>query len=1061
MSIGTSLSSLESFSTITSAGNTYKLLPCDQSLYVPRHSHTAILTHDKNCFYPQVSMKSYSPQFYNSQLDVRSNSSLIYDVLGCAYNDTNMPLHNISQSFDSDNEKLEHRKSKNNMKEKRKDTVETRHPPLSAFFCFTRKKHNQSVQHGPTLLKNSRKSTNVVRYRNTKDEPTLRGPLNNCLLLGKYKFGVSRESIKNPKTRPINTYVSCNLVRFDNSNVICEPSPKSVKIQLDTDSVIEELVSEKTKNLMKSIVLSDANVDMSCFNEILQHICEVKSNISNLHPTLKVPLNEFIKDVLRESNDAVTASPTCTTSVDCPSKTYFTKDKQLSSIANTCVDNGVQCDSNNSSFDCGIKKIIMSMKGIYDTTCDADSIKPLQERPNSKNNSFERDQRIQKLERILRNTMYESGSLLTVTNQDDMEITKCLIHSLENMSDYSTNPAQKVDNKDMEEVPKIKETINNIIRETNISTEIAADFLNAYLNILMDNCSNNNTESSSSDSNELDTLTSKTNYGNKSQMSSKSIATITNAKSNTSQGTISDHTIIPNPNKINSRNVNVNYTTSAETSDGQHYLKDIFDKFANIFNNNPITQQVPIRNCEIIDNTAIEFTPMNIAGNKPDKDSLRIDLSKYHLENVLMRDDPADVESVSVTIKLKRKLGCDDFDQYSYHSQDTFTTKTDPDNDSKTNLYRTSVSMNTADEDVENVDYSNFTDNVASNNLFDIYESSQQSVGFTLERSFFQPTHRYDKYAMTKNLFKNEFNQSCYIVSSIRKTSKQFMCDTSTKSSKEKALLSQSSASSDSQSRDRVAVFDKTPPKTIDEKFILLLLENLSLLSKDLPLLNKDIRNMYLKLKKKHDKHMKVHKPALSLLGKIYNDEYTSNSRVMEHALQSETDVSLKNHFVQTSQIKIQKVTADKPTNTMQLLLRDKRLQTDIEPEAPSLYTATKQESGNSSSQTFTSVSKSNESHNEDKGVSTPNWNQLNLTTNASAEIFLKNFHEIYSGARYKNRPTTFKCCHNCCRGYPKYNTFTLFAIEDKWNLCIPQDNEDIVSVYRCESERSYFSGDL
>lgn len=102
-------------------------------------------------------------------------------------------------------------------------------------------------------------------------------------------------------------------------------------------------------------------------------------------------------------------------------------------------------------------------------------------------------------------------------------------------------------------------------------------------------------------------------------------------------------------------------------------------------------------------------------------------------------------------------------------------------------------------------------------------------------------------------------------------------------------------------------VSERAPPRCIDEQFILLLLENLTFLSKGLPILHKDINGLFQRLRKKYDKMSRqiINNHGLSILGKIYHNNVKVSTVSHETQCVMPTCQSAGNV---TSKIKLQQV---------------------------------------------------------------------------------------------------------------------------------------------------------
>ncbi|XP_045505593.1 oxysterol-binding protein-related protein 3-like isoform X1 [Colias croceus] len=202
-----------------------------------------------------------------------------------------------------------------------------------------------------------------------------------------------------------------------------------------------------------------------------------------------------------------------------------------------------------------------------------------------------------------------------------------------------------------------------------------------------------------------------------------------------------------------------------------------------------------------------------------------------------------------------------------------------------------------------------------------------------------------------------------------------------------------------------MAIFERQP-RAIDEKFILLLLENLSLLSKNLPTMHKDINAFYLKLRKKHEKTVlnsgKIQ--GLSLLGKIYNE--SSNSKNVED-IETQCDEThckvikdVKETTTNTSNI-VKQIISDKATSASRIIFKNVELQTENVPESTNEANVKKEivkkdkiESifYTSSAQTTSYASQSSDEDiiRSDKAVSNQNWYRQICTRDCAMNTIVK-----------------------------------------------------------------------
>ncbi|XP_031767909.2 uncharacterized protein LOC116413362 [Galleria mellonella] len=505
-----------------------------------------------------------------------------------------------------------------------------------------------------------------------------------------------------------------------------------------------------------------------------------------------------------------------------------------------------------------------------------ESSKPPLYSPKRDTKSFERERCIQELERILKNTVYVCETIRSSQSKEkDIKITKTLINNMEKLSDTNNlaqEPSLEISNS-LTELP----TINNLISETSIPPDVAKEFLSSYLAILLNDSSKSITNSSSQSNNQFNINTEspicdvQVEFGQKNV--SKSITATNNEINNTNKDTykyIKDK--------------------SESVDSGQLYLKGILDKRTTIFSKVKNDWQT-IKNTKVTNNldstvkdelgTIIKENPeKHLIHENYDKNSVVINLSKFKLEQISMQNDSSINGTMSITIKLKEKPPNVGKSQKKHLSL-KFSNDTKPllsHNKPKCWLNHTPNNCNSLNNifEANNDDFKTLFDykpNVQKDDILKPYSSSSDAISKhfcqiihesvqSLDLSSFKSSKFFKKNDSESKLLKdNEDPQLCYMVSALKKN------NLATKfHSKKKVRLkecngtvlnSKTNTSARIQTNkypDKYATLDEPTPTIFNEKFVLLLLKNLTLLARNLPGLQKDLNNLYMKLRKRFEK---------------------------------------------------------------------------------------------------------------------------------------------------------------------------------------------------------------
>lgn len=900
-------------------------------------------------------------------------------------------------------------------------------PPTTAYFFFTRNKSRCSSPNSP--MKRSRKSTNLVRYRNLMTEPTLKKPLSKCMLLGNYKYRVAKHS--DPE-KAANKAMACDSIQKESNEVqvtiIENKSLQDAMTIADYDII--------TERLMVSIFQNPKNLPNDEIKLYIKQVIEdlYDAKFMDAHPAkalFRCLLEYWLKNT---SNEPIKAAMTQSRSVDRQSNKFFTKDENLSSLY-------ISNASKETQFH-GLSELLVQYKKKptsppRPTTTAHKSEKrcvPKTHSPRRDTESFEKERKIQELEKLLKNTVYICETTRsTHSKEKDIKITKTLIDNLGKLSPrsprsginrQSEQPKNDTSNSSTE---KIQDTINHLISDTSIPPDVAKEFLSAYLDVLLNDSCKSLTETSSKSSEHSAHAKADLSCEVQTEAVIKRVSrSVTTLRTESKEAKLNDM-----------RNVDP----------GQLYLKDILDKITTIFSrvrkvddkssswknekSSDDTKSSHFKHEEQKDElgrTVKGYPGKNLIYENYDENSVVIDLSRYDLEHISMFSDPSIKGIMSITIKLKEKplnIGESKRTQLSLKFADSKQIAAENRKDSRRENwlnFMQPVSTNSNDlfrkktaspphpfidfpKEFDLKPYLSSSD--ATSKAYRVTHESEHSLGLSFKSS---TSLRGD--SNSRQSCDNDGSHSCYVMSFKKESFAKKLQSLKKVRLKEcnGVLLSphQISPTRSPTRQPELSIFEKPTPRVIDEKFILLLLENLSLLSKNIPSLHKDINNLFLKLRKKHDKVIKCcsNIRGLSLLGKIYNedacrsinnkDAMTQWDLVPYNAYDRHRDLRIKDKAINTSKVVQELVDAKISAIDFRLII-DNEVQTvwKSEEKVPKVHND-QQAVDNTSlvstlmqTESATSVPVA-ELETTEQATSNPNWYQRFCTRDCSMSTMIK-----------------------------------------------------------------------
>ena len=773
--------------------------------------------------------------------------------------------------------------------------------PTTAYFFFAPTQSN-IMKNSP--MRKSKKSTNLVKYRNEFSEPTLKRPLSKCMLLGKYKMKVSRQS---DTERSIDCAVACDPVKQESNEVQVTIVDKKALKDATTTSDYDMI----TERLLGTIFQSHKNITTAraeyYVKQVIKDLYDFK--FQDVHP-VKALFRSLLEYWLKNTSvEPIKNAMKQTQSIDTQSNNYFTKDQNLSSVFISNVPKQTQFH--------GVSEMMVQYKRprpIPKTSTRVlqdEVVEPfIPQTLTGNTDSFEKERRIQELERLLKSTVYMCETIRNDSSkQKDIKTTKALIDNIGKASNKSTLENNAENDTSNSSIEQIKDTINHLISETSIPPDVAKEFLGAYLDVLLKDESKSTTSSLETESSDQ-SIASKVSNENEEFTCEVQTEPVTKR---VSKSVTTFHLTEP---------VTMDSAEAIKPIDpGQMYLKQILDKITTIFSEVKRLDE-KTRNNDKKDETkkkcvckekeqkdelgrpVKEYLAKNLIYENFDENSVVIDLTKFDLEHISMFSDPAIQGIMSITIKLKEKpetIGESkrthlnlQFAESQHLKKESTKGYAVDDNwikcihpiDVKSNeIFQKKIksfknTTNTFIDCPKQFDlkpYSSSSD--ATSKAYKVTHESEHSLDLS-----FNSSNSFRNDSITRQSFENQGTQSCYMMSFKKEILTQKFLKKKPKPKECNAVVltpKMISPHPSPASRTELSIFEKPAPRVIDEKFILLLLENLSLLSKNIPSLHKEINSLFTKLRKKHEKILKNcdHIQGLSLLGKIYNEKLDNSGK--------------------------------------------------------------------------------------------------------------------------------------------------------------------------------------
>lgn len=792
--------------------------------------------------------------------DARLKSSFV-----CAYT-YNEPVDNAfyvrtgTKFSNYSNLSREHRLSKKTSQSSKQDK--------SLYYFSQNKEQGHDSRSG---MKRSKKCTNLTKYKLTA-EPALSKPFSQSMLL--------RLKMKGKE----NKMIGMTMVSKKNNEAQATSEKRTQSLQDEMTKSEYDVITEK---LIISLLGGDTDKtvmeqkgDINYYvSKMVQELYEIKFIEPETHP-VKILFRCLLEYWLKNTSARYghnTAKDV--KSISRPSNNYFTKDANVSSVT---INNATK----ETQFDDAYGTKQAKRRQINDKK--RNEIKP--------SDSYEKERREQQLERLLKNTVYICETVRSDQSREkDIQITKRLMDNLGKLPIYNNSngssneeekPTKENKSNSSAEYPMIQETFNRLISEASIPPDVAKEFLGAYLDVLMHDSQQSNRNSSSY------TSTSKYSHERGSKEPVCEVQTESVQKSVSKSITAFETDDAEKKNIAGSRIVDP----------GQLYLKEVLDKITSLF--------IPVKRPEQRhkdgevepDDTKVEGSLQNelripimeyfgkkLISENPKENSVVVDLSKYDLEQISMLSDPNIKGRMSLSLMLKDKppnigesrainlslkfSSANDNRKFvvhqSYSTKKIFHNQIDPHISFKNPYIDYDPKMSEARNQFKFSPYMNNSD-AASHHYSVLLGDSKHSVDLKFKNKHYTDNSYSDS---RKSVGGTEDPQSCCIVANLKKSAQSvFQTKKKVRLKECHGVLMKGQSSKCTRRHSEVDIHDSSS-KVIDEKFILLLLENLSLLSQNLPLMHKDINTLYMNLLKRHEGEMKAsgNSHGLGLLGQIYS----------------------------------------------------------------------------------------------------------------------------------------------------------------------------------------------
>ncbi|KAJ2938880.1 hypothetical protein O0L34_g17690 [Tuta absoluta] len=694
------------------------------------------------------------------------------------------------------------RKEFQNKMFKKEQTLLPKSPPITAaYFLFNPKKRHLSP---PVRMKKSKKSTNLIKYRNRIDEPPLDKPLM-LLKKSRRRHSPGNEShntrTTNNTNRVYDSIIGSIITARSSDKIIT--MDKTVQVPADDvplgQSPLDTMTASKHNKITEQLIMSIFGTNKhkyhnthdikSCISRMVKELHAVKIDQSNAHPVkilfrclldywLKNSPTENLKNYANDLKFELT-----------PPNTLV--DKKLSSIFAPNMTKGTQITSDSSD-------IYNAMNTAYYYKAALSKMK---------------ERQIQEMETLLNDTIYAYES----------------VHSNHvKVKDHSKAPEKNIYPMSCELATPPKR-----IRE----------FLE-LLNMLKD-------ESGAR------TVT------RDSKAQGKPICCDVETESVHRQVSVGVYTIVENKTYNNKDDCAKTepQLVDTEQDSGQIYLKDVIDKVTTLFE-----KQFNTASSEQFDYTKDELTVDESLKDvkflaKKEERSVVLDLTKYNLEHISIRSNSTLKDTVSITLQLKEQAP-DSHENMHRNVNMIFSGKS-----SLVSPLKNENLLQSPDRTMKKRIRSKISPQISFKNPYIHYDPNTTPVKKNKSINSHSDETSQDFKSMNQSVNSHDLRFSecpadrqsrVSVVKKISNAKPRSKWRVASRNLSAKSLKIQNKRSGH-----------------IDEKFIFLLLENVTLLSRNVPKLHEDINVFFHNLKKKHETQ---NNSGLGLLGRIYNESDQHNN---------------------------------------------------------------------------------------------------------------------------------------------------------------------------------------
>lgn len=845
-------------------------------------------------------------------------------------------------------------------------------------------------------MRKSKKCTNLVLYKNLMDEPKLNKPLSKCMLLGKYHLKVSQDSFSSNAIVKVEKTIKDSEVQA----VVADKQPTNEELTSlsDYDKITEKLLitifgkNRNTKN--------DDEFVVSFVKQAVKEIYDVKLTQA-VHPIKQLFKCLLQYWLLNTSVPSYRDAMQHTQSISIPSMKHFTRDANLSGIIFNRTTQATQFH--------GVSDTSNEPK-IKDSSCDY----------------YDKDRQIQEMERLMKNTVYTCEiPRVEQINQNRAMLSGDMIHGIESLThdtsaSFSTHSSS--------ELSKLEEMLRKLMQDYTVPPPAAKEFLNAYLDML---------------------LTEGYDYSGASDINTREISRVINSFESekvdrcclTNASTMTSQEVVIKKSKSTQNIANINLDLKVGPSvvqfvdcDEQYVPLDVgfdlIDKIAAVLtkiHKAPANEKINTKN-SLFQLDPIEYKydlePIAEKESRSSKseDVFTLDLCQYNLHDISVEKDSTSKGFVAITITLRERALDKEIKKSLTNSDSEIVRGPHP---SVTDVWMSKLSILQSTNKCSKVEVTNF-DSLAStcenkeNCEFQLIPSENSLDSSFQSSNYFNPNQcNHDNTDL--NPIDSEDLKQCYVLSALKQ-----QCIENSK--KVKRAEPTGYVNKEDIALEELVDIAKSNVKLIDEKLILLLLENLKLLSKNVPSMQNDIDYLCGKIKVKYEENLEedIIKKRLKLIGDTYKDDNDNvESSISNHPKQKSNDIQLKHVEVATEEAYLKNVTNTNDKNLMVFAATEDKA-TYVEAEVKYVYVETSDELINAKEQ------EEDTSLVESRYIYRSKLNLIDTTATATSITMRKEISEKAVSIQNWDDGKTKKNRTSNIETVPKFNVATNLRTSDK-----------------------------